>query len=154
MKQRWQQLTAREQQLIIVMVTVVIVFLSYSVVWRPLQQNIAKTTQKIQQRQQLLTWVKTNTAAYRQAQQHAHLGGGSLTSIVNRTAKANQIIVTRMQPQGDTIQVWINEMPFEQLLTWLDQLSKQEYLQVLAIDITDAKQPGLVQVRRLQLGKA
>ena len=58
-----------------------------------------------------------------------------------------------MQPQGDNIQVWIDEISFNQLLQWLEQLSSKEGLRVTNIDLSNAEQPGVVRVRRLQLGK-
>ena len=58
-----------------------------------------------------------------------------------------------MQPQGDTLQVWIDEISFDQLITWLNNLSENYGLKVTSIDLSKAEQQGVVQVRRLQLGK-
>ena len=59
-----------------------------------------------------------------------------------------------MQPQGDDLQVWIDEISFNQLLTWLEQLASREGLRVKNIDLSLADQQGVVRVRRLQLGKS
>jgi len=150
----WQQLNLREKKLILVMAPLVVVFIIYSFVWQPINNNITKTEKKIARQQQLLSWVKENTQRYKQAKLN---GGtktiGSLSSIVNRTAGAHKITITRMQPQGDNIQVWIDEIAFNKLLQWLEQLSSNEGLYVSNIDLSDAEKPGVVRVRRLQLGK-
>tara|TARA_B110000114_G_C15084739_1_gene395615 strand:- start:1294 stop:1761 length:468 start_codon:yes stop_codon:yes gene_type:complete len=154
MKQWWQELNVREQQLLAVMSTVMAIFLLYSIIWQPLNENLAKSTKKLARQQALLTWVNTNTTRYQQV----NVGGntrstGSISSIVNRTASNYQITVTRMQPQGNELQVWIDEVAFKNLLRWLDQLALSEGLQVKGIDLTRGEQPGVVRVRRLQLGK-
>ena len=58
-----------------------------------------------------------------------------------------------MQPQGDDLQVWIDEISFNQLLTWLEKLASRDGLQVKNIDLSLADQQGVVRDRRLQLGK-
>jgi len=150
----WQQLNLREKKFILVMVPLVVVFIVYSFVWQPINNNITKSEKKMARQQQLLSWVKENTQRYQQAK----LSGGaktkgSLSSIVNRTAGSHKITITRMQPQGDNIQVWIDEIAFNKLLQWLEQLSSTEGLYVTNIDLSDAGKPGIVRVRRLQLGK-
>jgi general secretion pathway protein M len=151
----WQQLNLREKKLVSAMASLVLVFIFYSFVWQPLNNNIAKTEKKIARQQQLLSWVQENTTRYQQAKSSAgNQAKGSLSSIVNRTASSKNISITRMQPQGDNIQVWIDEISFNQLLQWLEQLSTKEGLRVTNIDLSDADQSGIVRVRRLQLGKS
>ncbi|MDO6505987.1 type II secretion system protein GspM, partial [Colwellia sp. 4_MG-2023] len=59
----------------------------------------------------------------------------------------------RMQPQGDILLVWLDNVPFAQLLLWLESLANNEGLQVQAIDLSQGDSSGEVRVRRLQLGK-
>lgn len=154
MKTWWQQLNIREQRLVIVMSALISVFILYSVIWQPMNESIAKSKAKIDRQQALLTWVQENTQRYQQAKSN---GGGSsgesLSSIVNRTSRIEKITITRMQPQGDDLQVWIDEISFNQLLSWLERLSVRDGLQVKSIDLSKAEQQGVVRVRRLQLGK-
>jgi general secretion pathway protein M len=155
MKQWWQQLNSREQKLVAAMGTVFCIFLLYSFIWQPLNEGLDKSIKKLARQQALLTWVNGNTERYQQMNASGPANSGSLSSIVNRTASDYQITVTRMQPQGDDlIQVWIDEVAFQHLLTWLEQLSVSEGLQVKGIDLSRAEQPGVVSVRRLQLGKS
>lgn len=155
MKERWLQLDLREQRLVLVMAAVVLFFILYSAVWAPLNNNIEAASKKIERQQKLLTWVQESTAKYKSAAgSNRSNNNGSLSSIVNKTAGRNQILIARMQPQGDDLQVWIDEVSFNQLLTWLEQLSEKEGISVKAIDITNAQQAGVVKVRRLQLGRS
>ncbi len=155
MKEWWQQLNIREQKLVAAMGSVIGIFLLYSLIWQPLNDNLAKSTKKLARQQALLTWVNDSTARYKQINKNGIAKGkGSLSSIVNRTARSSQITVTRMQPQGEDLQVWIDEVAFKDLLKWLEKLSLSEGLQVKGIDLSRGDQSGAVRVRRLQLGKS
>lgn len=151
----WQGLNLREQRLVLAMGSASTIFLLYSLVWQPLNDNLANTEKNLASRQALLTWVADNTARYQNVKS---VGGkqkskGSLSSIVNRTANQQQLTITRLQPQGETLQVWLDSAPFTQLLFWLEHLANNEGLQVQAIDLTQGENQGEVRVRRLQLSK-
>lgn len=150
----WQELNTREQWLVLVMSLMVSAFLLYSVVWQPLGENLAKTEKKLASRQALLTWVTDNTARYQQVKS---TGGkkstGSLSSIINRTANQQQLTITRMQPQGNSVLVWVDSASFTQLLFWLEHLANDEDLQVQAIDLAQGAKQGEVRIRRLQLAR-
>ncbi len=151
----WQGLNLREQWLVSILGTFISVFLLYSFIWQPLNENLIKTEQKVASRQALLTWVTDNTARYKRVESTS--GGkksnGSLSSVINRTANKQQLTITRMQTQGDTVQVWLDSAPFTQLLFWLENMANNENLQVLAIDLAEGKNQGEVRVRRLQLAR-
>lgn len=155
MKAWWQQLNMREQRLVMTMSAAVIVFILYSLIWQPLNEGIVKAQQKLDRQQALLSWVQENTAKYQSSKVGGNAKGssGSLSSIINRTARNANIVVTRIQPQGDDIQVWVDEVSFEQLLQWLERLTNNDGLLVKSIDLDGLDKPGTVRVRRLQLGK-
>lgn len=151
----WQGLNLREQRLVLAMGSAISIVLLYSLLWQPLNDNLANTQKSLANRQALLAWVTDNTARYQSVKS---LGGkqkssGSISSIVNRTANQQRLTITRTQPQGESLQVWIDSAPFTQLLFWLESLANNEGLQVQAIDLTQGDNPGEVRVRRLQLIK-
>lgn len=149
----WQGLNLREQRLVIAMGSAFSLFLVYSLLWQPLNDNVVDTKKRLASRQALLIWVTDNTARYQNIQKSgdSKQSTASLSSIVNRTANGQQLTITRMQPQGETLQVWLDSAPFTQLLFWLEHLANNEGLQVQAIDLTRSDNEGEVRVRRLQL---
>lgn len=155
MKAWWQQLNSREQRLVGVMSTLVIIFILYSAIWQPLNNSLVNANKKLARQQALLTWVSENTAHYQQAKQNSTVKSsqGSLSGIVNKSANSYKLTITRMQPQGDNLQIWIDSVPFTQFLFWLEHLVNNESLQVQGIDLTHAERAGEVKVRRLQLIK-
>lgn len=154
MKTWWQQLNIREQRLVVVMSALISIFILYSLIWQPMNESIETSKVKIERQQELLTWVQESAQRYQQAKRNGGRSSGeSLSSIVNRTSRLEKINITRMQPQGDDLQVWIDEISFNQLLSWLEKLASRDGLQVKNIDLSKADQQGVVRVRRLQLGK-
>ena len=155
MKAWWQQLNSREQRLVASMGLVFMVFIFYSLIWQPLNNNLAEAESKLARQQQLLTWVQDNTALYQQVKGASGKGKltASISSVANRSANTFKLNITRMQPQGDDLQVWIESTPFTQLLFWLEHLANKEGLQVTAIDLTQGNKVGEVKVRRLHLTK-
>ena len=154
MKSWWQQLQLREKRLVIIMGVLLSIFFFYQLIWQPLNENIVHNQKKLIRQQALLSWVNKNTLRYKNnANSNSVKNNGSISSIVNRTAKQHQITVSRMQPQGDDLHLWIEEIAFNTLLQWLEQLSNEEKLMVRGIDLSHGNQTGTVLVRRLHLGK-
>lgn len=155
MKERWQHLNKREQRLVASLGGVFLLFILYSVIWQPMNDGIAEANEKLVKKRELLTWVNENTASYLQAKRS---GGkakskGSLSRVVNASAKNYKLTITRMQPQGDDLQVWIDNTSFTQLLFWLEHLANKEGLQVKAIDISKGSSAGEAKIRRLHLAR-
>jgi general secretion pathway protein M len=155
MKAWWVALNLREQRLVGSLAAVFLMFIFYSAVWQPLNENIEKGQNKLSRQQELLTYVTSETQRYTSTKKSGakQTSSGSLSSIINRSARKLNITITRVQPQSADIQVWIDNIAFTQLLTWLEQLSTNEGIQVKAIDITKSDQIGQVRVKRLQLGR-
>ncbi len=155
MKAWWQHLNRREQRLVAIMAVTGIIFVFYSTIWQPLNDSVTDAKNKLVRKQQLFSWVQENTALYQQAKSSGGQSklSGSISSVVNRSAKAYKLTISRMQPQGNVLQVWIDNTPFTQLLFWLEHLANNEGLQVKAIDLSQGVREGEVKVRRLHLAK-
>ena len=78
---------------------------------------------------------------------------GSLPQAVNRSVAQHNIEVSRMQPQGDELQVWVDQAPFNDVLAWLKSMESMGVV-ILQADIAEADAAGYIKIRRLQLGKA
>ncbi|MGL4681266.1 MAG: type II secretion system protein GspM, partial [Plesiomonas shigelloides] len=55
------------------------------------------------------------------------------------------------QAQDRQVQLWVADLPFNQLLSWLLRLRLQYGIEVAALDLSLAGQGGVVRVDRLQL---
>ncbi|WP_394172030.1 type II secretion system protein GspM [Thalassotalea litorea] len=151
----WQGLNPREQKMVAGCSVIVLLSVFWFALWQPINESLVRSAEKSEQQQQLLVWVHDNLAKYESLKRQggARPSSGSLSSVVNRTAKRYQIEIARMQPQGDNLQVWVDEVAFNDLLHWLEQLHSREGLVIQAIDIVKGDEQGTVKVRRLQVGR-
>ncbi|WP_427981036.1 type II secretion system protein GspM [Agarivorans sp.] len=155
MKQWWQSLNKREQNLVSIAALLVAIGLLYWGLWLPLSNANQQAQQRLLNQQQTLQW----------AQQQGSLliasGGNTqvdtqvnVSQAVSSSARQQRITISRIQPQGEEVELWIESVPFNQLMAWLKMLSQHYGIIVQHVDLSEGKQQGIVGVRRLRLGKA
>lgn len=155
MKGRFAQLSEREQILLLVSGVVIVIAAIYFLVYAPMQTSIQRGETGIKAQKELLTWVTQNANKAVQLKQSGSQGGsfsGSLPQAVNQTASQQNIAISRMQPQGDDIQVWVDNASFEKILNWLQALENMG-IKITEADIAEGDGAGNVKIRRLRLSK-
>ena len=156
LKAYYAQLNEREQRLVLISAVLVVIALFYWVIWSPLSQSVAKGQANLHSQQELLLWVQQNANRALQLQGSAKPSTkftGSLAQEVNQSAGRLNIAIARMQPQGDELQVWIDQVPFNDVLSWLQGLESKG-IAILDLDIAETNAAGQIKIRRLKLGKA
>ncbi|APE07342.1 MULTISPECIES: type II secretion system protein GspM [Alteromonas] len=154
--ERYKALTEREQKLVILSGVFIVIALFYFAIWSPLNNALAQQQKLLDNQQSLLVWVKDSAA---RAQQLRRVSGseknfsGSLPQAVNRTTAKHDIAISRMQPQNDELQIWVDQAPFNDVLEWLKSMENMGVV-ILQADITTADAEGFIKIRRLRLGKA
>ena len=157
LQNRWHSISAREQRLLVAGAGLLLVGLFYWIIWQPLTEQIAMRERQVQNQQQTLTWLKEKgelVLAMQGGGRRQLDTSGTLEGVVNRTAFNHKIKIARLQPQAQELQVWIDTVPFDDLLRWLATLVEQHGIQVKIIEIAhEDLAPGLVKIRRLQLSR-
>ena len=156
LKSTFLQLSEREQRLVIISAVLVIVAIFYWGIWSPLNTSLERGQTAVNNQTELLAWVQKNAnraAQLRSSGDNNTRFSGSLPQAVNQSASRMKIAISRMQPQGDELQVWIDQAPFNDILSWLQSMEKTG-VSILDIDITESDLPGQVKIRRLKLGKS
>ncbi|MFM4803929.1 GspM family type II secretion system protein ExeM [Aeromonas bivalvium] len=153
----WRGLSAREQRLVAVGGSVLLVGLFYWLVWQPLGNRIEERERQVKSQQQTLIWLKEKGELVLAAQAGSGRNmdlGGTLDGVVNRTAFNHKIKIARLQPQGQELQVWIDQVAFDDLLMWLAELTDKYGVRVQVIEVAREQLPaGMVKVRRLQVSR-
>ncbi|MBS2784104.1 GspM family type II secretion system protein ExeM [Aeromonas salmonicida] len=153
----WRSISVREQRLVAVGGSCLLIGLFYWIVWQPIVNRIAERERQVLSQQQTLAWLKEKgeeVLAMQGGQGRQLDTSGTLEGVVNRTAFNQKIKIARLQPQGQELQVWIDTVPFDDLLIWLASLADQHGVQVQVIEVArENLAPGLVKVRRLQLSR-
>jgi general secretion pathway protein M len=149
------QLSEREQRLVAISAALVFVAIFYWGIWSPLNMSLEQDKKAVENQIELLAWVQKNAnkaVQLRSGGDNKNVFSGSLPQAVNQSANSLKIAISRMQPQGEELQVWIDQAPFNDILSWLQSLEKTG-ISVLDIDIAESGLPGQVKIRRLKLGK-
>lgn len=155
LKKWFSSISEREQKLVIAASIIAVIGLFYFLVWSPLHNAVDSQRAALISEKQTLVWAKEQASraqVLRQSSSRAAFSG-SLTQLINQTTRSANIPVSRMQPQGEELQVWIDSVPFNNLVAWLETLEKRG-VKIIQSDLSEVDQQGFVQVRRLQLGKA
>lgn len=155
LKQKFTSLTEREQRLVLISGLVILLGIFYWGLWSPLNQGISQQSQQLQNNKKLITWVEEQSqraAQLRRTQSAPARVTGSLPQLVTSTSSNHSLSISRMQPQGDEIQVWIDEAPFNSLVGWLNELETRGIV-IEQLDVAEANAPGNIKVRRLVLTK-
>ncbi|WP_298440613.1 type II secretion system protein M [uncultured Ferrimonas sp.] len=156
LQQFWLDRTDQERRLMAVAGPLLLVAIFYWGLWQPLQQSLELAQKQVVAETKALAQVKQNANRYvsqgGQTQGQAPAVRGSLSQLASRSAKANRLVIERMQPQGDKLQLWLEDAEFDRLMGWLAELNGQG-VQINALDLSATDESGLVQIRRLQLTK-
>jgi general secretion pathway protein M len=154
-KSTFLQLSEREQRLVIISAVLVLVAIFYWGIWSPLNTSLEQNKTAVENQTKLLAWVQKNANKAVQLRSSGTKASfsGSLPQAVNQSANRMKIAISRMQPQGEELQVWIDQAAFNDVLEWLQSLEKIG-VTILDIDIAESNLPGQVKIRRLKLGKS
>ncbi|MDP2561940.1 type II secretion system protein GspM [Psychrobium sp. 1_MG-2023] len=151
MKQWFNGLDQREQRLVSLMGLVIFIAGIFFLVYQPLQQRLVKAEQAVKRESQLLEWVKTNAdriislrAAGGVNVQSSNL---PLQRVINNSSRQYSLVVNRLQPQNNKLQVMIDKAEFSVLLQWIETLQLEYGLTVDVVDFRSDGLPGFVKTR-------
>jgi len=155
MKQWWLSRTPKDRQAVTVTAIVVLLLLIYLLVWLPFSQRIAQTRQLVSGQKNTLKWMQQHAAEVQrlraaQSSSSRTTNHQALLTLVDRTAKQNHLRerIQRLKPQGsDSVQLWMEQAPFDTLIKWLGDLSVQYSISVESVNIERLETPGLVNAR-------
>ncbi|MFT4924727.1 MAG: general secretion pathway protein M [Phenylobacterium sp.] len=154
LKTWWESLNEREHKLVMGAGSVFTVGLFFLAVWQPLANAVVDNRASLTKQQQLNSWATDSIAQIKGASGKANAGGGgSLTQIVNQSSRQFKIKIARMNPKGEELQLWIDDVVFNDLLKWLGHLEQKQGVSILNVDVNEGSDPGVVNVRRLIITK-
>ncbi len=154
MKNWWAGLQASEQRMLTMGSIALILIFSYAGIWQPLQKNIASLENQVEQQQALKHWMNQTAAEVKQLQRSGVAtqarDGRSLLAVVDQTAKRSGLGMSlkRLEPNGKTaVKVWLEQVKFDDMVRWLNQLQSKSGLRVNSITIDRQDEPGRVNAR-------
>ncbi|MGF1911672.1 type II secretion system protein M [Vibrio kasasachensis] len=151
----WSSITLREQRLVVIGSVVLGFGLLFWGIYQPIVQRAEQAQLALNSEKQLLAWVKNK------ADHIVELRGGGAKAIsplplnqaISSSARRFNIELVRVQPRENEMQVWVQPVPFNQLVNWLEYMQTNHAIDVLFLDIDKSTQAGMVEIKRLQLIK-
>lgn len=149
----WERLSLRDQRTAIILGLSLVILLVYSAIMLPLSSWSKHAKEQASRGYEDFLYMQNNLPLAKQleGQQRA---GQSLdpVNIVSSSAKQAGIVFSRVQPVRQGVSVWIDEVSYQSLLTWLLQLNAKALLNVKQIRLEKAGEDGFVKVF-LRLGR-
>ncbi|KHN54654.1 type II secretion system protein GspM [Pectobacterium fontis] len=158
LRQRWQVMSQRERQLMVVCAAVLLFCLAYYMIFQPWQQREEQWERTISREQQTVSWMQKQASSIpqgNQAQGEDSQRDVSLPMLISQSTKRYGLSIVRLQPQGNQASVTLAQSDFTSLLRWLSELERQNGVKVLSLDVNAVEHsPGMVDVTRLMLERA
>ena len=152
--EQWQKLNPREQNLVKVGAVFFGILVFYLAVWQPLNDKLALAEKRFAEQKESLVWLQQQSRLV----QNVVAGGGNsnlnLNQLINSTSRQYGVTISRYQPKNEDLQVWVEDVPFNGFMQWLNTLVQQHGVVIRQLDIGAGDVQGTVKVKRLQLGKA
>ncbi|KZN31846.1 type II secretion system protein GspM [Pseudoalteromonas luteoviolacea] len=148
----WQSLKEQEQKLLIVAGVVFVIFALVMGVIKPLNKGVEDAQKDLQKQKEFHTWVSKSVAQLKASGGNKAVAGNrNLTQLVNRTRGRHGIQISKMQPRDNTLRINIDNVEFNKLVSWIDELTNQHGVKVANLDLGEEQQQGYVRVSRLVL---
>ena len=150
----WYGLSDRDRDALKYLAIALVLIFLYLLVWLPVQNFKKDALADVERQSQLLSWIRQNEATARElaarggASPTAGLEGQSMLAVVGSSAKSFSIEMRRFEPEGDNkMRVWLEKVPFNQLLLWLDDMKKRYGIQAEQISVDRDETPGVISAR-------
>ena len=148
---KYNNLERREKNLLHFGAIVLLTFLLFILIYKPLNNSITKLEISNSKNQELLVWItqavgtlKGSTGTVNKTDKRR---GRDLNVIINTTASSSSISISRSQPRDNNqYQIWLDKAMFNDLLLWLSVLHKDYGIFVSSINLGVTEVKGQVRV--------
>jgi general secretion pathway protein M len=152
MKEWFMSLEPRERRALIVAAITVTVLGLYAFGWHPMAKRADHLEKTVREQRSSLAWMEqaaTEVRALRTSGKvrTATTSGQSLLATVDGTARRAGLgnAIRRVEPQGTTqVQIWLEQAPFDTLVSWLSSLQRQHGVTVSTLTAGQQDIPGTV----------
>jgi len=157
----WRGLNQREQILLGSGSIVLLLTIIYLSVWEPLVVEQDRLQMSIARQQKDVDWMRNAAAEVRKLNAQRgpvrQINGQSMLGVIDSTAKQNRLgeSVTRIEPEGgNSVRVWLEAAPFDDMMRWLQKLTREYSYNIDSVVIEKEAVSGRVSVRLIIAGAA
>lgn len=151
MKERWKQLSLRDQQVLILGAIFIFFIILYEFIWSPLNHKIIALRQDLIKHEQLLVFAQESDSRLQTIekllQKNTVAKTTTLLGIIQTQLKkssSSQQVSKVEQAENNTVHIQFQKTQFDVLIQWLTDLWQQDGLIVSQITVTPAGVVGVV----------
>ena len=152
-KEKWINLSLHEKRIVTSSIFIAVILFFYALVASPLADKLKNLHKQIAQSNQLLAWMQMADDRIKSLQQNLQSSSAtSAKSILStiqteiKQASLEKNLVTLRQADDQAVQVNLQNVSFDQLITWLIQLSRKYSYQVSQMTVTSTTIQGMVNI--------
>lgn len=149
----WNARAERERQVLSAGAVMLALMVFYLAVWEPLAQSLRQRETALAEARTLAIRLESLAIEVQRTRGSGGTLAGadqSLLAVVDQSGKASRLgkPPSRLQPEGDNmVRVWIEDVPFDAVLRWLNDLQTRYGVRVDSADIERQSAAGMVTVR-------
>ena len=149
MKAWFSHVERRQQWLLGIGATVLVLIMLYLALWAPLLTGVRTLTSANDKTAEELAWMySAATTVNARKATPAGSAGQSLSGLVDSSLPQYQLVMQRFQPVGNNAaQLWLEDAPIGQVLAWLSHMEVTFGLRLANVSLTPSDKPGIVQTR-------
>ncbi|WP_330925231.1 type II secretion system protein M [Candidatus Sororendozoicomonas aggregata] len=158
LKQRWQQLSRREQILAAASVATIGLWLIWQLIIMPLanQQTVAekRLATSEQQLQKIIEQASAIVTLRAKGSKPRVLINTPMDRVINQTAPEFKLTVERVKTLQNGLEVDMGSAQFDLFMAWLVKLEQEGGIRVTDLQVNATDTPGQVEITRLQLERS
>lgn len=152
LREQWNKLAPSERRLATIGGVLLGMALLYTLLWLPVQKELTRLRVSVPEERAQLQRMRAQAASIKplRARSGAKPAPGTLLSVIEQSASARGLrgFVTRMEADGGTgVQLTLDAVPFNSLLSWLADLQDSHSLLVESTSLDAHTAPGTVNAK-------
>lgn len=150
MKHFWNNLQPRERHTMLGGGIALVLILLYGLVIDPFQQELARLEGSVEAQTKELAWMQQASAEVKRLRGSGpaarRVAGQSLMSLVDASARSTGLsgAIKQIRPEGQGVKVRLEEVVFDDMLRWLEQLKSKQGVNVSSLVMERLSVPGRV----------
>lgn len=150
LKQRFRQLSRREQIIVFFLSLLLGWLVFYSVAWAPLSDGISVYESSNEKSLETLEWMRQATANMQTSRGAAPQAQAnqSISALIDSTLPEYKLVMQRYQPTGDRqAQLWLEDAALPQIIAWLAAMERDYGMRLVNVSIASSDKKGMVKTR-------
>jgi len=152
-RRQYEMISSRDRMMLNGLVIFLVIIAGYFLILKPSFDSVNQAQLELKGKQDLLQWIKSNEhrakgVSNSGGKSQGRKPGQSLLALINKTSGPFQVSLKRFEPEGaDKLRIWVEDIPFNNLVKWLNKLQAKHSVSILNISIDSQKEQGIINAK-------